>query len=176
MMAALALGAVAAQAQEPEPDAVTWQSAVAELAAERTRAETCVSLLKRHAAEDPDAISRGQWAYADAKADMDGVIGALVVALARDEEPVSFDELEPQLERAVSLREEFCTDALALVPETDEGTKFAITDILGKAIGSMVTAAKDIYIYHQEEDVLVRQTIQTQVEATQWRDFAEIAP
>jgi len=58
MIAALALGTVAAQAQEPKPkpDAVTWQSAVAELAAERTRAETCVSLLRRHAAEDPEAI------------------------------------------------------------------------------------------------------------------------
>src|SRR4029453_15832441 len=40
-----------------------WQDAVAALAAERTRAETCVRLLKRHAAGDQDALSGGDQAY-----------------------------------------------------------------------------------------------------------------
>jgi predicted nuclease of restriction endonuclease-like RecB superfamily len=53
-----------------------WPEAVATLAAERTRAETCVRLLKRHASDDAAALSRElsrdispvqvrAWLYAD---------------------------------------------------------------------------------------------------------------
>jgi hypothetical protein len=47
-----------------------WPEAVAALAAERTRAETCVRLLKRHAGTDAAALSRGELAYAAAEAFM----------------------------------------------------------------------------------------------------------
>jgi hypothetical protein len=46
--------------------AMRWPEAVATLAAERTRAETCVRLLKRHAGDDAAALSRGELAYAEA--------------------------------------------------------------------------------------------------------------
>src|SRR5918996_3999019 len=45
--------------------AMRWPEAVATLAAERTRAETCVRLLKRHAGGDAGALSRGELAYAE---------------------------------------------------------------------------------------------------------------
>ena len=179
LVVALAAVAVAemparAAAQGAAP-AMSWQEAVAELAGERTRAEACVSLLKRYAAGNAAALGEGEWAYAEAKADMDGVIAALVVALVEDDdEPLSFDGLRAQLEQAVALRETFCAEALALAPPS-EGTKSPMTDVLAKALGSLIDAAKEIYLYHQEEDVLVRKTIQTQVEGTRWRSFAEIA-
>jgi hypothetical protein len=52
-----------------------WPEAVAALAAERTRAETCVRLLKRHAGGDAAVLSRGELAYTAAKADVDAVLG-----------------------------------------------------------------------------------------------------
>ena len=36
--------------------------------------ETCVRLLKRHAAGEPDALSRGELAYTAAKAEVDAVL------------------------------------------------------------------------------------------------------
>lgn len=159
--------------QEPQ---MSWQEAVAELAGERTRAETCVSLVKRYAADDNDVMARARLDYDSAKADMDAAIGALSVALAQGEAPDSFEALEPLISRGVEQRKAFCESALDLMPEQQDGTKNFLVDLLGKAVAAIVTAAKDIYIYHQEEDVLERQTIQTQVEATRWRPFEDIAP
>ena len=175
LMIALSLAAavpIAARAQEM---AMGWQEAVAELASERTRAEACVALLKRNAAGDAVVLGEGDWAYTQAKADMDGVIAGLVVALAEDDAPLSFETLRVQLERAVALREEFCTKAVALAPP-QSGTKGPGVDVLAKVLGSLIDAAKEIYLQRREEDVLSRKTIQTQVEATRWRGFGEIAP
>jgi hypothetical protein len=61
--------------------AIGWQEAVARLAAERTRAESCAGLLKKHG--DEAARSRGGLAYGEAKAEVDAVVAGLVVALAQ---------------------------------------------------------------------------------------------
>jgi hypothetical protein len=62
-----------------QAQAMRWPEAVAALAAERTRAETCGRLLKRHAGDNPAALSRGEVTYAAAKADVDAVIAGLTV-------------------------------------------------------------------------------------------------
>ncbi len=49
-------------------------------------------LLKPHG--DPAALSRGELAYGEAKAEVDAVIGALIVALAKDEEPAILPDVE----------------------------------------------------------------------------------
>ena len=41
-----------------QPATMTWPEAVAQLTAERTRAETCVAVLKRYG--DKDQVARGQ--------------------------------------------------------------------------------------------------------------------
>ena len=113
-IAAMLLALAPAMAQEQAP-AMNWQDAIGELASERTRAETCVSLLKRHAGDDEAALDQGRAAYDMARAEIDGVIAALSVALAKGEEPESFSSLQAQLERGVQGREAFCETALALV-------------------------------------------------------------
>jgi hypothetical protein len=85
-----------------------WPEAIATLAAERTRAETCVWLLKRHAGGDAAALSRGELAYAAAKAEMDAVIRGLIVVLAQGGIPPDLAELEARLTRGVEAREAFC--------------------------------------------------------------------
>ena len=71
---------------------IGWQEAVARLAYERTKAETCVKELKKYG--DEAAINRGEDAYDDAKAEYDAIIEGLIVALARKGEPVSLPDLE----------------------------------------------------------------------------------
>jgi hypothetical protein len=170
----VALTVAAAAPAVAQETTMGWQEAVAQLASERTRAEACVALLKRNAAGDAEVLAQGDWTYTEAKADMDGVIAGLVVALAEDDDPVSLDVLNRQLERAVALRGQFCAEAVALAPPTT-GTKSLGLDVLAKTMGSLIDAAKEIYLQHREEDVLARKTIQTQVESTRWRPFGEIA-
>lgn len=78
-------------------EAIGWQEAVARLAGERTRAETCAGLLKKHG--DAAAISRGALAYGEAKAEVDALIAGLVTALAIGKKPTSLPDLEVQLKR-----------------------------------------------------------------------------
>ena len=82
------------------PPAIGWQEAVARLAGERTRAEACAGLLRRYG--DEAAKAQGQVAYGEAKAEVDGVIAGLTVALARHAEPASLPDLEGRLGREVT--------------------------------------------------------------------------
>lgn len=168
---AVILVAVAAETQAASAQSIGWQEAVARLAAERTRAETCASLLKQHG--DEAAISRGELAYGEAKAEVDAVIAGLVVALAEDNEPESLPDLEERLKRGVTAREAFCREVMPLVPDTT-GVKSGIIDVLGEVLTPLIDAVKAIYLDFREEDRLTRKTIQTQLEATKWPAFASI--
>ena len=172
IVAATAFGGVRAQ---EAASSITWQEAVAELAKERHLAETCVRLIKRHAVGDQSALSRGELDYAEAKADMDGVISGLVVVLAQEDDPEALKDLGARLTRGVLARQAFCEKAVSFVPD-DPGTRAGLADVLGAAIGSLIDAVKEIYLYHQDEDALRRATIQTQLEATKWPGFGDIEP
>ena len=156
-------------------EAIGWQEAVARLTGERTRAETCTSLLKKHG--DDAAISRGALAYGEAKAEVDAVIAGLVTALAVGKKPTSLPDLVARLERGVTARETFCAQVMALVPDTS-GDKKGLTDVtgLGKVLTSMIEAVKELVLRWVDEDGLTRKTIQTQLEAARWPDFGAVSP
>lgn len=155
--------------------AIGWQEAVARLAGERTRAETCTGLLKKHG--DDAAISRGALAYGEAKSEVDAAIAGLVAALAAGKKPTSLPDLEARLERGIKAREAFCAQVMALVPDTS-GERDGLTDVLGagKVLTSMIDAVKELVLRWVDEDSLTRKTIQTQLEAAAWRDFIAIPP
>ena len=56
---------------------------------------------------DDGAEARGSLAYAEAKADYDGVLAGLIVALARGDAPKSLTDLEGQLSQGYAAREAF---------------------------------------------------------------------
>jgi hypothetical protein len=152
-----------------------WPDAVAVLAAERTRAETCVQLLKRHAGHDAAALSRGQLAYNEAKAAVDAVIAGLIVVLAEGGTPPLLADLEAWLTRGVQAREDFCRKVIALTPE-DPGTHNPLVALLGAVLPPLLEAARTLYTSQTAQDRLRRQTIQTQLEATTWAPFADLTP
>jgi hypothetical protein len=160
-----------------EPPSIGWQEAVARLAAERTRAETCAALLKKHG--DEAARSRGELDYGAAKAEVDGVIAGLVVALALRSEPGSVGDLEERLRRGVAAREAFCAEVTPLVPERT-GEKSVIADLAQGAIKPIVEALKAIWLdaaeARRKQDRLTAKTIQTQLEATKWPAFSAVVP
>jgi hypothetical protein len=152
---------------------INWQEAVARLARERTQAETCVSVLKKYG--DPTVIDRGSLSYSEAKAEYDGVIAGLSVALTRKDQPASLPDLKGRLQRGFEKREAFCQSAQSLIPP-DKGEKGVIEEIVGGAIGPLIQAAQAIYFRAKEEDLLTRKTIETQLEATSWPAFASVSP
>jgi hypothetical protein len=152
---------------------IGWQEAVARLAYERTKAETCVKELKKYG--DKAAVSRGEDAYDNARDEYNPTIQGLVVALARKGEPASLPDLEARMQRGFDEREAFCKSVQALAPAS-AGQKSVITDIVGGAIGPVIDAVKAIWMRKQDDDALMRKTIETQLEATSWPAFASIAP
>jgi len=170
-LALIALPIAAGSAQDAAP--ITWQDAIAALAGERTRAETCVRLLKRHGGDDAAAMSRGELAYADAKAEVDGVIAGLVVALTQDDDPESLSDLEARLTRGIEAREAFCDKATALVPD-GEGTKNVVVDLVSAVAEPLIDALVEIYKHWDDKDTLRVETIKTQLKATQWSGFTDI--
>jgi hypothetical protein len=164
---ALLVGAGRAQAAET----IGWQEAVARLAGERTKAETCTRILKQYG--DPAAVSRGELTYGEAKGEVDGVIAGLIVALAKADEPASLPDLEARLQRGVEGRETVCAQAKPLVPDSS-GEKNVIVDLVSGALEPLIAAVKEIYLDAKEQDRLTRLTIQNQLEATTWPAFADI--
>jgi hypothetical protein len=153
---------------------IGWQEAVARLKQERTLAEKCVALLKRHG--DADAIERGRLAYADAKAEYDAIIAGLDVALAQGDQPHSLPDLEARLRHGFDKRQAFCASVEPLVPKPPSGVKGPFTDIIGGVIGPVADAVKAIWLHKLDDDALRRKTIETQLEDTKWPPFASVSP
>jgi hypothetical protein len=153
---------------------IGWQEPAARLKQERTLAEKCVALLKRHG--DADAIERGRLAYADAKAEYDAIVAGLDVALARNDQPASLPDLEARLRRGFDKRQAFCASVERLVPPPPLGEKGPFTDIVGGAVGPVVDALKAIWLRRLDDNALMRKTIETQLEDTKWPSFASVSP
>jgi len=155
---------------------IGWQEAVARLAQERTLAEKCVALLKKHGHRNAGAIERGQLAYADAKAEYDAIIAGLDVALAQSDQPASLPDLEARLRRGFDKRQAFCASVERLVPPPPKGVKSPFTDIVGGVVGPVVDALKAIWLRTRDDNALMRKTIETQLEDTKWPSFASVSP
>ena len=153
---------------------MNWQEAVGRLAQERTQAETCVVLLKKYG--DAAARDRGSLAYSQAKAEYDGVIGGLTVALARKEQPGSLPDLEAQLQRGFDLRDAFCRSVQPPLPPAAAGQKGLVADIVEGTVKPVIDALVTIWSRTRDDDALMRKTIQTQLEATSWPSFDKVAP
>jgi hypothetical protein len=153
-------------------DDIGWQEAVARLVYERTKAETCVKELKKYG--DKAAISRGEDAYDDAKAEYDAIISGLVVALARKGEPTSLPDLEVRMQRGFAARDAFCKSVQALAP-SGAGQKSVVADIVKGVVGPVIDAVKAIWMRSKDDDALMRKVIQTQLEAALWPAFASIS-
>lgn len=151
---------------------IGWQEAVARLAYERTKVVTCVKELKKNGNEA--AISRGEDAYNNAKAEYDAIIQGLTVALARKGEPASLPDLEARMQRGFDARDAFCKSVQPLVPSS-AGQRNVIADIVGGAIAPVIDAIRVIYLRGKDDDALMRKTIETQLGATSWPAFRSIS-
>src|SRR5258708_6687948 len=154
---------------------ISWPEAVAQLAGERAKAETCVALIKKYGNEAQ--IVRAQLTYTSAKADSDAVIAGLITALSAGQAPASLASLQTKLSSGVSGLHEFCGTVSNLLPNT-AGQKNVILDIAKVSVEPLLKMLSDgvsaLYNNHRTDDALTRRTIQTQLEAARWPTFSEV--
>ncbi len=158
------------------PTTMSWPEAVGQIAGQRTKAETCVALMKRYG--NDAQIARGQLTYADAKADFDAVIAGLIAALSAGQTPASLPSLQAKLTSGVSALLEFGNMVSDLLPDTPgqkdimgELAKIIPIEPLLKMLSEGVSA---LYSNHRNDDTMTRRTIQTQLEAARWSTFSEV--
>jgi hypothetical protein len=162
-----------------QPATMDWPEAVAQLTGQRTRAETCVALLKRYG--DKEQVANGQLAYANAKADADAVIAGLITALSAGQEPASLPSLQTKLSSGLSGLAEFCSGVIKLVPAA-AGQKGGLAEALASAVPAVIeqslkmisAGVAALYNNHRTDDALTRATIKTQLEAARWPAFSEV--
>lgn len=158
-----------AQAQESG-----WALAAERLTVERSHAESCAALLKRHAPVGSPALWRGERAYADGKAVTDGVISGLRVALVEGEDPASRGLLAQNLALAHEYRLAVCGEAVEAAPDP-EGARSVLGDVLGAAVEPLVTAVLDALGLDAGARARRVETILAELEAARWLAFGEIA-
>jgi hypothetical protein len=160
-----------------QPASISWPEAVAQLAGERAKAETCVALVKKYG--DDAQIARAQLTYTSAKADSDAVVAGLITVLSTGQTPASLSSLQAKLSSGVSGLREFCGTVSNLLPDT-AGQKNVVVDIAKVTIGPLLNMLSDgvsaLYNNHRNDDALTRRTIQTQLEAARWPAFSEVKP
>jgi hypothetical protein len=157
------------------PRDVAWPEAVARLAHERSLAQICSGALKAHG--DAQQISRGEFAYGEAKANFDEVIAGLITALDEGETPKALPDLEADLERGEAGLREFCQTVSDFLP-AEAGQRGIIDEMVKAAVDPAIDALKDgvaaLYNNHRADSALTRATIKTQLEAARWPDFDRI--
>jgi hypothetical protein len=151
---------------------LNWQDAVALLTKERTLAVENLKVLKVHGGAE--VVFRGRVLYGYAKAEYDGIINGLLVAVASKNNPTSLSNLQDNLRQAFEKREDFCRIVKEL-HNSAEGQK-DISGIVTATIGPLIEALKAIFLKTQTADELTRKTIQTQLRAALWPEYESVLP
>jgi hypothetical protein len=156
---------------------VGWPETIELLAQERSQAETCVEVLK--SGSDKPTIATSRLTYGAAKAQADGVIAGLTIALVQGGEPNTLPAVLTRLKEAGAGLQEVCDSALKTA-SAEGGTKGVVEEILKVPIEPIVNAISSgvsgIWTGRVEKDKLELETIKAQLEAAKWPDFGQVAP
>jgi hypothetical protein len=173
---------VAAMHTVPTPAAsaatnLGWPETIEQLAEARSKAETCAETLK--ASSDKAAIAAGRITYGAAKAEADGVIAGLKIALVEGGKPETLPTVLTSLKTAGAGLQEVCGAALKAAI-TAQGSKGVIDEILKAPIEPIINAISAgvgaLWTQHIKMDELERETIKSELEAAKWPTFADVGP
>ena len=153
-----------------ESETLSWQKAVAELTAERNRAEASVRIIKRLG--DRGDITTAEITYGDGRAEAEAVIAALIVALHQGKGADDIAEIESRMSQAVAAREMLARRATDLAPRE----KNAGIDLLIKALPGLLPAVGALWRRCGERDASTRATIAARLDSARWLPFAEVVP
>jgi hypothetical protein len=156
---------------------IGWPEITDSLTQLRSRAQSCVEVLK--SGSDKAAIMASRITYGDAKAAADGVIAGLTTTLVEGGAPGTLPKVQTNVEKAGAGLKEVC-DAAIKTASAAAGTKGVIDSILAAPLEPIITAISSgiaaLWMRHVETDKLELETIKTQLEAAKWPDFGDVAP
>jgi hypothetical protein len=154
-----------------------WRQAMARLAAEKTLAEGCTSVLKGWPTGNPMARVQGERLYVRAKADVDGLIALLVADLA-DRSSANSPDLEQRLTAVPKQRQALCrhVDLAIGAAAREQDARSLSMNLLSQGAsddaGSLVEAAVAIRIAYRGADATQRAAITAAIGAARWRPYA----
>lgn len=157
-------------------ETMPWSEATAKIAGLRSPAETCAEVLKKYGS--PQMVAGAALTYSSGKGDVDGLIAGLIVVVNDSGTPDSLPSLQVRLQRASSNLRSLCAKARdAVTPYASTGLlsvigEGAIEEIIKGAFRGVATVYND---WKHQKAVLAK-TIQSQLEAARWRDFAALKP
>jgi hypothetical protein len=157
-----------------------WRQATDRLAQEKGLAEGCASILKTFANDAPMARVQGQRLYARAKADVDGLIALLIVALAGERSPAEIPELRQRLDAILEQRRALCrhVGATAGTALRQQPGRAHLADLLAEASGATASSTTDsavqIWQQYRLADQVEREAIIARIEAARWLAYAEV--
>ncbi len=151
-----------------------WPEVIERLSHERGQAVVCVGLLK--SGGDEATIDAAKRTYGMARAEMDGVVDGLVIALVDGGKPESLPTVRASLESSGQGLKAICDAATKTVAPN---TKGVWEEIAKGAIEPVIKAVSDgiggLWAQHVEKDRLALETKKTKLEAAKWPAFGDIA-
>ena len=160
----------------PSGSPLPWAGRRSSIASRRSggQAVACVGLLK--SSGDQAAIDGAKSIYAAARAEMDGVVDGLVIALVDGGKPESLATVRASLEWSGQSLKAICDAATKTIAPN---TKGVWEEIAKGAIDPVVKAVSDgvggLWAQHVEKDKLALETRKTKLEAAKWPEFGDIA-
>jgi hypothetical protein len=151
-----------------------WPEVIALLAKARTQATSCVQVLKLNGGKA--VLAKAQLTYGMAAGEMDGVIAGLTVALVDGGNPDSLPTAQASLATAGRGLKEICDAAVKTIAPN---TKGMWEEIAKGPIEPLIKATSDgvgaLWTRHVEKSRLELETKKSQLEASKWPRFGDIA-
>jgi hypothetical protein len=156
---------------------IGWPEMTDSLTQLRSRAQSCVEVLK--SGSDKAAILASRITYGDAKAAADGVIAGLTTTLVQGGAPGTLPQVQTNVAKAGAGLKEVC-EAAVKTASAAAGTKGVIDTILAAPLEPILMAISSgvaaLWTRRVEQDKLELETIKTQLEAAKWPNFGDVAP
>jgi hypothetical protein len=179
LSAAALLLAPSRELSAAEQPPMGWPQVVADLTTERSRAITCVGLLK--SSDDQAEIEGAKMTYGSTKAEMDGVIAGLTTALFAGGKPESLPTVRGRLDASGDSLKGICAAAVKVrkaAPQEkgafDEIAKGVAEGAMEPIIKAISSGIAELWGEHEKRNELDLETTKTQLEAAKWPEFADI--
>jgi hypothetical protein len=150
---------------------MSWQKAVAELTAERGRAESAARVIKRLGSVHD--VVRAELTYGNGKAEADAVISAFDIALEEGKGLDDLADLEARMKVATEARETLGKQATALV-KPEDGKEKGVLELVGVVLPDLLKAVGALWTQWRQGETSLRQTIAARLQEARWLDFAKI--
>jgi hypothetical protein len=111
--------------------------------------------------------------YETARAEFDGVITGMQVALIENQEPPALETVERRLAQGTEARRAFCDKAEALLPPEQRGER-GIGEVIAGTVSQVIESGVAIWSRLRDSDEARRESLRSALDEAKWPAFKEI--